>query len=83
MTFSMKSPLARNDEYIIAARNLARLIERISLDATSKVGTDLRCDAVGLCEVLRWAFSDEGWKVLEAEPSIKETLATTCVSVEP
>ena len=65
--------------FLAAARNLARLIERLSLEKDAKLTTDPTGNATGLYTLLHWVFSERGSKVLEDEPSIKETLSEVCV----
>jgi hypothetical protein len=63
-----------------AARNLARVIERLSLEQNSKLILNPKGDnAVGLFYLLQWVFSERGNKALAVEPSIIQTLGTVFV----
>ena len=63
-----------------AARNLARLIERLSLEPNTKLTLNPKTDAaIGLFYLLQWVFSERGNKALDVEPSIIHTLSTVFV----
>jgi len=72
----------RDKMYLSAAKNLARQIEELSTAKVSKLSTNPPGDAVGLIDLVQWVFSERGWKALEDEPSVKEVLSFTMVSID-